>query len=93
MNSSSHIVCVFLMRINSLVQQRQPLCVLLGTITAQLDISHVVHCTFFIVEHRRFIGTCLAGSCMAWTNCNDCTVVARIASVRPYLNILNDALS
>ena len=39
------------------------------------------------------ISTCLAGSCIAWTNLNESTVVARIASVRPYLNIRNDALS
>lgn len=40
-----------------------------------------------------FTSTCLAGSCIAWTNSSESAVVDRIASVRPYLNILKEALS
>lgn len=37
--------------------------------------------------------TCLDGSCIAWTNFNESTEVTLIASVRPYLNIRNEAVS
>lgn len=37
--------------------------------------------------------TCLDGSCIAWTNFNESAEVTLIASVRPYLNIRNEAVS
>ncbi len=90
--TSPHIVCGVLMRLNGLLQQRQPLCVLLGTFTAQPDSKQALNCAF-VMKLECFNSTCLAGSCIAWTNFIESTVVERTASVRPYKNILNDALS
>lgn len=83
----SHIVGVVLMSLGGLLEQQTPLWVLWG-----IDSEETI----------RFKGqlqalstppTCLVGSCIAWTKFRESTVVTRIASVRPYLNIRKEALS
>lgn len=91
-NTSPHVVRVVLMRLHGVLQQHEPLCVLLGTFTPQSDIFEALNCTF-TVKFWWSNSTCFAGSCIACTNLKESTVVARIASVRPYLNMRKDALS
>lgn len=86
----SHIVSVFLVRLYSLLQQGQPLCVLLAIFTPKSGSLHIINSTFTVTGSN---ATSFAGSCIALINFKEATVVERIASVRPYLNIRNDALS